>query len=69
LNLVQFNVDALDNWDGVGCSLSCTILGLGEDILAEQGLWDRFFLNWGRELKTHFVDALNASNKVSKRVS
>jgi len=58
LNLVQLNVDSLDDWDGVGCSLSRSVLGFGENVLSKERVRDRFFLNRGRELESHFVDAL-----------
>ncbi len=45
LDLVQFNVDLLDQRDGVGCRFTSTVLGLGNDVLSCKNLRNSLLLD------------------------
>jgi len=57
LDLIQLNIYLLHKWDSVGSCLSCSVLGLRDDVLSIQNLGDGFLLDWGWELITHLKDA------------
>lgn len=59
LNFVDVGVHLLDQWDAVSCGLSSTVLGFSDDIFASQNRRDSFFLDRGRYLITHFINALH----------
>jgi hypothetical protein len=63
LNLVHLWVDLLDEGDGVGCSFAGAVFRFGDDVCSIEDLRNGFFLDRGRELKAHFVDALATISK------
>lgn len=54
---VLLEIDALENWDEIGACFSGAVLGAGEDVAAGEGDWDGGFLDRGRMLEPHLVDA------------
>lgn len=56
LDFVHVRVDHVHKRDSICGSLSSSILGFGDNVLASQNLWDGFFLNWRWELVPHFED-------------